>query len=71
MQSGDVESAGRVAAEQLGMLAAACALNATAPEAAHAFARLRLEHPRGGTFGAVRLSPDETSMLLGRALPSE
>jgi putative acyl-CoA dehydrogenase len=71
MQSGDVESAGRVAAEQLGMLAAACALNATAPEAAHAFARLRLEHPRGGTFGAVRLAPDETSILLGRALPAE
>jgi putative acyl-CoA dehydrogenase len=64
----DAEAMGRAAAERLALLAAAAALAESAPDVASAFARLRLENPRAGTFGAAQFAQAEPALLLSRAL---
>ena len=50
-------------------LAAAAALNRTAPEQAALFAATRLRGNHGRMFGTAQLSLDDSRRLLERALP--
>jgi putative acyl-CoA dehydrogenase len=69
LSAADGEARARAAVEKLAMLAAAAALAASAPVAAQAFARTRLDVARGGTFGTADLAAAEVTTLLERALP--
>lgn len=65
------EADARALVERLALIAAAGALNASAPQAvAVAFARTRLDCARGRTWGSVELSERERQLLLDRALPA-
>jgi putative acyl-CoA dehydrogenase len=64
------EAHARSAVESLALLCAVEALQASAPAVAEVFARARLAHHFGRTYGAVDLSADDSSRLLERALPS-
>src|SRR5205085_9647639 len=71
LMSADGEARARAAVEKLALLAAAAALNESAPPAvAEAFTRTRLATARGGTFGTADLNAAEVSILLDRALPA-
>jgi putative acyl-CoA dehydrogenase len=63
------EAEARSAVEALSELAAAAALNATAPGLAEAFARTRMAGRRGVFYGAADLSGPMVRELLARALP--
>jgi putative acyl-CoA dehydrogenase len=63
------EAHARAAVERLALLAAATALQESAPEVAHIFARYRLEQPPGRSYGAVEIDARDTGLLLERALP--
>ena len=65
----DGERAARQAVETLAQLAAAAALNRTAPEQAALFAATRLRGNHGRMFGTAQLSLDDSRRLLERALP--
>ncbi|GEC16974.1 acyl-CoA dehydrogenase family protein [Nitrobacter winogradskyi] len=65
----DGERAARQAVETLAQLAAAAALNRTAPDQAALFAATRLGHPHGSMFGTAELSAAQSRDLLERALP--
>jgi putative acyl-CoA dehydrogenase len=65
----DGERAGRQAVETLAQLAAAAALNRTAPEQAALFAATRLGGGQRRMFGTAELSVAESRDLLERALP--
>jgi putative acyl-CoA dehydrogenase len=67
--STEAEAAARAAVERLALLAAAVALNRSAPPVAEAFARTRLKRA-GATYGTTELAPNEIARLLERALPS-
>jgi putative acyl-CoA dehydrogenase len=65
------EGNARVVIERLAQLAAAAALNGSAPaQVAGAFARTRLAGRRGATFGTGTLDAAEARSLLERALPA-
>ena len=68
--SADGEAKARAAVEKLAMLAATAALAESAPVVAAAFARTRLEAPRGGTFGTADLGAAEIGLMLDRVLPA-
>jgi len=64
------EAAARIMVGRLAGLAAAAALNASAPPAiAEAFVRTRLTRPRGALYGADGLDSISTELALRRALP--
>jgi putative acyl-CoA dehydrogenase len=64
------ESNARAIVERLAQLAAAAALNASAPaKIAELFARTRLAGHRGANYGTAVLSEAETALLLTRVLP--
>jgi putative acyl-CoA dehydrogenase len=65
----DGERAARQAVETLAQLAAAAALNRTAPEQAALFAATRLRGNHGRMFGTAQLSLDDSRRLLERVLP--
>jgi putative acyl-CoA dehydrogenase len=65
----DAEMQARAAVERLALLAAAAALQRTAPEVAAVFARTRLGGRRGLHFGSSEIAGSEATMLLERALP--
>jgi putative acyl-CoA dehydrogenase len=64
------EANARAIVERLAQLAAAAALNASAPAGvAELFARTRLAGHRGANYGTALLSEAETALLLARVLP--
>ena len=65
----DGERVARQAVETLAQLAAAAALNRTAPEQAALFAATRLGGTHGRMYGTAELSFDDSRRLLERALP--
>jgi putative acyl-CoA dehydrogenase len=65
----DSERVARQAVETLAQLAAAAALNRTAPEQAALFAAARLGGSHGRMYGTAELSVDDSRRLLERALP--
>jgi putative acyl-CoA dehydrogenase len=65
----DGERVARQAVETLAQLAAAAALNRTAPEQAALFAATRLGGSHGRMYGTAELSVDDGRRLLERALP--
>lgn len=69
---GTMEAGAREAVERLALLAAAAALNVTAPASvAASFAAGRLSHLGGRIYGTARLEADVVAGLLGRALPRD
>ncbi len=65
------EARARSAVERLALLAAGSALAEGAPRSiAEAFARSRLQQPRGSTYGTADLDRAEVTELLDRALPA-
>jgi putative acyl-CoA dehydrogenase len=66
----DAEGEARAAVDRLALLAAAAALQQSAPEVAHRFARTRLEDGHGAIYGTSEISPDDARRLIERALPS-
>jgi putative acyl-CoA dehydrogenase len=68
MSASDLEANARMLAEQLAMLAAVAALNATAPQIAEIYSRTRLMQGGARLYGAAALAPDSTR-LLERAYP--
>src|SRR5262245_26245994 len=66
----DAEGEARAAVDRLALLAAAAALQQSAPEVAHLFARTRLEERHGAIYGTSEISPDDARRLIDRALPS-
>jgi putative acyl-CoA dehydrogenase len=64
-----LEARARAAVERLALLAAAAALQTTAPEIAPLFARTHLAEQHRAIFGASAIDPDTTRRLLERALP--
>jgi putative acyl-CoA dehydrogenase len=65
------EAKARSAVERLALLAAGSALAEGAPRTiAEAFARSRLQQPRGSTYGTADLDRLEVTELLERALPA-
>jgi putative acyl-CoA dehydrogenase len=66
----DAEGEARAAVDRLALLAAAAALQQSAPEVAHLFARTRLEDGHGAIYGTSEISPDDARRLIERALPS-
>jgi putative acyl-CoA dehydrogenase len=65
----NAEAQARAAVEQLGLFAAAAALNRTAPQVAAVFARTRLSGRTARNFGGSDLADDEARLILARALP--
>jgi putative acyl-CoA dehydrogenase len=65
----DGERVARQAVETLAQLAAAAALNRTAPDQAALFAATRLGGTHGRMYGTAELSFDDSRRLLERALP--
>lgn len=68
LASPEGERRARFAVEQLALLAATAALNASAPDLAEAFARARFEHP-SNFYGAAEFPPALPERLMNRALP--
>jgi putative acyl-CoA dehydrogenase len=66
----DAEGEARAAVDRLALLAAAAALQQSAPEVANLFARTRLEDGHGAMYGTSEISPDDARRLIERALPS-
>jgi len=66
----DAEGEARAAVDHLALLAAAAALQQSAPDVAHLFARTRLEQGHGASFGTSEISSDDARRLIERALPS-
>jgi len=64
------EAHARAAVERLALLAAAAALQESAPDIAAVFAHARLEGRSGRSYGALELAPNEAKELLERALPT-
>lgn len=62
------EAGARASVELVATLAAAAALNATAPEIAEVFARARLADPRGQFYGAADITETNARRLTDRAL---
>ena len=69
LSAGDAEGSARAAVGRLAVLAAAAALQVTAPPVAEIFARTRLAERHGGMLGTSDIDPDEARSLLERALP--
>jgi putative acyl-CoA dehydrogenase len=67
----DAEARARAAVERLAVIAAAAALQATAPAVAGQFAHARLGEGRSALLGTSDLPASEARGLLERALPSE
>jgi putative acyl-CoA dehydrogenase len=67
----DAEKDARAAVGLLAQLAAAAALLEGAPTVAELFARTRLHDRPGALFGASNIAPDETTLLIRRALPED
>ena len=67
----DAEKDARAAVGLLAQLAAAAALREGAPPVAEPFARTRLHDRHGGFFGTSNIAPDETTLLIKRALPED
>jgi putative acyl-CoA dehydrogenase len=68
---GASEANARVATERLAHLAAAAALQASAPgEVADSFARARLSGRRGATYGTSELGVAAMATFLARVLPA-
>ena len=65
----DGERMARQAVETLALLAAAAALNRTAPDQAALFAATRLGGTHGRMYGTADLSAAQSRDLLERALP--
>ena len=71
LADGASEANARVAVERLAQLAAAAALQASAPgEVADSFARTRLSGRRGATYGTSDLGVAATATLVARVLPA-
>ena len=71
LTDGASEANARVATERLAHLAAAAALQASAPgEVADSFARARLSGRRGATYGTSELGVAATATFLARVLPA-
>lgn len=68
LASPEGERRARFAVEQLALLAATAALNATAPDLAEAYAQARFEHP-SNFYGSAALAPALAERLMNRALP--
>jgi putative acyl-CoA dehydrogenase len=70
LSGASAEAQARSAVERLAQLAAAAALMTSAPAAVvEAFARTRLAHVQGASFGASALDAADVAVLLDRALP--
>jgi putative acyl-CoA dehydrogenase len=65
----DGERVARLAVEKLALLAAAAAINKTAPRQAELFAATRLAGNHAGMYGATDIAGDDVRGLLERALP--
>jgi putative acyl-CoA dehydrogenase len=71
LSGGDAEAKGRQAVDRLALLAAASALQASAPAAVTAlFARTRLADHHAAHFGTADFAAGEAASLLERALPA-
>ena len=69
LSAADAERSARAAVGRLAVLAAAAALQVTAPPVAEIFARTRLAERHGGMLGTSDIDSDEARSLLDRALP--
>jgi len=67
----DTEKDARAAVGLLAQLAAAAALREGAPAVAEPFARTRLHNRHGALFGTSNIAPDETALLIKRAVPED
>jgi putative acyl-CoA dehydrogenase len=67
----DAEKGARAAVGLLAQLAAAAALQKGAPAVAEPFARTRLHDRHGALFGTSNIAPDESALLIKRALPED
>jgi putative acyl-CoA dehydrogenase len=69
LSAGAAEGSARAAVGRLAVLAAAAALQVTAPPVAEIFARAHLVERHGAMLGTSDIDPDEARSLLERALP--
>jgi putative acyl-CoA dehydrogenase len=65
------EADARILVEKLVMLAAVAALHTSGTRAAEPFARSRLAHARGATYGTSGLDAAEVALLIDRVLPAD